>query len=258
MTHDPVEDLLGVYALDAVDADERAVVEAHLAECPRCRAEVDGYREVAAQLALSGAPAPSGLWDRIADAIDGSPPPPLRLIVDRTAVDRSAVDRTAVDRTADDPPARHRRWITWGGALASAAAVVAIVSLSVTSIRQQDSIDDMQQAQSLTAVANDAFASPDARIAELATTDGEVLARAAVLPDGNGYVLAEALPDLDGRTYQLWGAAGDEVISLGPLGSAPVVRSFLVDDSMNQLMITAEDEPVPAPTSAPLVAGPLH
>lgn len=237
MGHDPVEELLGVYALDAVDDDERALVDAHLAECPRCRAEVDGYREVAAQLALSGAPAPSGLWDRIAEAIEGAPAPPLRLVVDEGRRDRG------------------RRWWTAGKSVAAAAAAVAIVGLSVASVRQQDTIDGMEQAQDLTGAANAAFASPEARIAELATPDGEVLVRAAVLPDGNGFVLANALPDLDGGTYQLWGAAGGQVISLGPLGEAPGVRSFPADESVSQLMITAEAAPVAAPTSDPLVAG---
>ena len=117
--------------------------------------------------------------------------------------------------------------------LASAAAVVAIVSLSVTSVRQQDSIDDMEQAQSLTAVANARLRQarrPHRRPRRPPTAT--VLARAAVLPDGNGYVLADGLPDLDDGIYQLWGAAGDEVVSLGPLGSAPVVRSFPADDTM--------------------------
>ena len=52
MTHDPIEELLGANALNAVDDDERAAVDAHLATCPRCRAEVDAHREVASHLAL--------------------------------------------------------------------------------------------------------------------------------------------------------------------------------------------------------------
>lgn len=246
MTHHPVEALLGVYALDAVDDEERAAVDAHLAECPRCRAEVDGHREVAAQLALSGAPAPSGVWDRIADALDGAladtPPPPLRLVVDHGDAPAVAGDRRP-------------RWWFGGGIAAAAAAVIAIVGLSVSSIRQQDSIDQVAAAQSLAAAANHAFGDPGAQLAELATPEGQVLARAAVLPDGNGYVLAEALPDLPEGTYQLWGATGDQVVSLGALGPAPTVRSFAAGAAFDQLMVTAEAEPVPAPTTAPLVAG---
>lgn len=243
MTHHPVESLLGVYALDAVDADERAAVDAHLSECPRCRAEVDSHREVAAQLALSGAPAPTGVWDRIAESLDGATPPPLRLAVDNGPTGRAG--RTQRQRSL---------WLG-GGIAAAAAAVIAIVSLSVTSIRQQDSIDDMAATQTLTAAANHAFGDPAARLAELATPEGQVLARAAVLPDGNGYVLAEALPDLADGTYQLWGASGDQIVSLGALGPAPTVRSFPAAATFDQLMVTAEAAPVAAPTSAPLIAG---
>ena len=63
---DDIEELLGAYALDAVDDDERRLVEAYLATNPRARAEVDQHREVATLLAFGGADAPEGLWDRIA------------------------------------------------------------------------------------------------------------------------------------------------------------------------------------------------
>src|SRR4051812_36552435 len=74
---DEFTELLGAYALDAVDDDEREAIEAHLLSCPRCRAEVAEHREVAAFLS-KGAPAPDGVWDRIAAEL--SPPaPPLRM-----------------------------------------------------------------------------------------------------------------------------------------------------------------------------------
>ncbi|HEY1733950.1 MAG TPA: zf-HC2 domain-containing protein, partial [Acidimicrobiales bacterium] len=50
LRHREIEDILAAYALDAVDATEAATVEAHLAGCPLCRAELDGYRETAAAL----------------------------------------------------------------------------------------------------------------------------------------------------------------------------------------------------------------
>ncbi|MGZ4705939.1 MAG: anti-sigma factor family protein, partial [Acidimicrobiales bacterium] len=56
-----VEELIGAFALDAVDADEREAVERHLADCPRCRNELAGHLEVAALLGNTGAPAPDGV-----------------------------------------------------------------------------------------------------------------------------------------------------------------------------------------------------
>jgi len=72
-SHEELQELLGAYALDAVDADERGRVEDHLRGCARCRAEVEQHREVAAQLAYTGADAPDGLWRRIAAQLDAAP-----------------------------------------------------------------------------------------------------------------------------------------------------------------------------------------
>lgn len=258
MTHDPVEDLLGVYALNALDDDERAKVDAHLAECPRCRAEVDGYREVAAQLALSGSPAPARVWDSIADAIDGLDagvtPPPLRLVpADPSSAPAPA---TPAPAPAAAPQRLRPRWLQAGGLVAAAAAIIAVVSLGI-SVRQGDRIHDMEQDQVLASAATQAFSSSDARVTDLTTAEGTVLGRAAVLPDGNGYLLADALPDLPDGTYQLWGDTGSSIVSLGPLGAAPTVRSFPAAGELTRLMITAEAAAVQAPTTDPLVIGTL-
>jgi len=93
-THHDLQELLGAFALDAVDDDERDVIEAHLAGCPRCRAEVAGHRETAALLAHTGDRAPDGVWDRIAEALDEAPPV---LDLDRIAPRRTA--RAAVPRS---------------------------------------------------------------------------------------------------------------------------------------------------------------
>jgi anti-sigma factor RsiW len=75
LSHQELQELTGAFALDAVEPDEREAMELHLLECPRCRAEVAEYREVAAFLAHNGHTAPEGLWDRIAGALEEAPPP---------------------------------------------------------------------------------------------------------------------------------------------------------------------------------------
>jgi anti-sigma factor RsiW len=75
LKHEEIADLLGAYALDAVEPDEAELVEAHLATCPRCRDEVRDHREVASLLAYSGAAAPPGLWDSLAAALEEPAPP---------------------------------------------------------------------------------------------------------------------------------------------------------------------------------------
>src|SRR4051794_37113805 len=79
MDHDQIADLLGAYALDAVDPDEAEEVARHLETCPRCRQEVDEHREAAATLAFVGETAPDGLWDRINARLEEEPPPDLDL-----------------------------------------------------------------------------------------------------------------------------------------------------------------------------------
>lgn len=76
--HEELQELLGAYALDAVDPDEAAALERHLPTCPRCRNELADHREVAALLGYAGADAPTGVWDRIIASLE-EPPPALNL-----------------------------------------------------------------------------------------------------------------------------------------------------------------------------------
>ena len=48
-----IHGLSGAYAVDALDSDERAAFEEHLAQCPECQAEVASLREAATQLATT-------------------------------------------------------------------------------------------------------------------------------------------------------------------------------------------------------------
>lgn len=71
MTADP-HTLMGAYALDAVNARERAAFDRHLRSCTQCHVEVAELRETAA---------------RLADAAPSSPPGRLRTSV-LTAIGR--------------------------------------------------------------------------------------------------------------------------------------------------------------------------
>ena len=62
MTHEEASELLGAYALHAVEPEEHTQLEEHLATCPRCRAELDGLREVAGFMGNSVESLPEGLW----------------------------------------------------------------------------------------------------------------------------------------------------------------------------------------------------
>jgi anti-sigma factor RsiW len=91
---------LGCYLVGALDPQERAAVEAHLAGCPACRDEL---------AALAGLP---GLMSRLSlDEVLAGPP----------AVDDAMLERLLTSATRERHVARHRRW------LVAAAAAIAIV-----------------------------------------------------------------------------------------------------------------------------------
>ena len=64
LQREELQALLGAYALDAVDPDERDQIERYLETDPRARAEVESFREAASMLAMSGADAPEGTVER--------------------------------------------------------------------------------------------------------------------------------------------------------------------------------------------------
>ena len=237
LTHADIQELLGAYALDAVDTEEAALIEAHLVACPRCRAEVAEHREAATLLSFTGATAPEGVWSRIAAGLEEAPPPltmPRRLGARRPAT----------------------RWLA--AATAIAAAVIAVLSLQV--VRQNDRIDQLaaiSDRHGLDQAAAAAAVTPGARTVRLASNDGSRVVDAVVLPDGHGYLVRADLPTL-GRdaTYQLWGVIGAQTISLGVLGSEATITPFRAVGRLTALAITAERTGgAVAPTTAPIVQG---
>ena len=66
---DHPRDDLAAYALDGLDAADRAALEAHLATCPECQDDLAAYHETLAMTVEDEDPPPD-LWDRIVDVID--------------------------------------------------------------------------------------------------------------------------------------------------------------------------------------------
>lgn len=235
-THDEIMELLGVYALDAVDPDERALVERHLAECPRCAAEVAEHREVAAMMAYSGAPAPEGLWSRIVESLE-EPPPELDLPVGRARA-LPPLAAPPVDELAERR-ARRRPWLA--GAAAAAALAVGLAG-GVVLAGDDATTDDGTELASIEEVARRVLNDPDATRVPLESLEDESLtATAAVEDDGSGYLIGTSLPALgEDETYQLWGVRDEIVVSLGVLGHSPGVVAFHFDPGTDALVITKE------------------
>lgn len=238
LTHDDIQELLGAFAIDAVDADEAEAIEDHLAHCPRCRAEVAEHREAATMLAFSGADAPDGIWSRIASSLEEAPPP-LRL--------------------PQPIPLRRRRLVV-PSMFAAAAAVAVIALLGIQVAQQGERIDELSAVfdlRGLDQAAAAAAIAPNARTARLVSDDGTHYVDAVVLPNGQGYLVTADLPRLDpDETYQLWGVMGAQTVSLGVLGDDPATAPFRAAGPLSALAITAEHGGgVVASTNAPIVSG---
>ena len=237
--HPEVQELLGVYALDAIDAAERRLVERHLRDCPACDAEVREHHEVAAALAPAGF-TPDGVWDAIAAALEEAPPP-LQL---------APVVRLTGGRPRSMPVL----------ATIAAVAAAAVAVLGVRLVDQESRLDRMQIAMAEDNVQRGAvvaLANPTAKTVELRAADTRAAARIALLPDGRGYLIADGLAGLvTNRTYQLWALVDGERISAGTLGSQPNVAAFNASGPVAGFAITEEQASgVVASMNPPVLVG---
>lgn len=182
--------LSGAYALDALDADERAEFEKHLAGCASCRAEVDSLREAAAGLAeLTETAPPAGLRERVlADAAVVRPLPPL--------VDRGR---------------RRRRW---SALLAAAAAVVLIGGGIVWHPWDRDSSPPVVSAVDQVSQAPDAQ-----RVTQALPGGGTVTVYRSVSLDKAAVVVKDLAALPEGKVYEMW--LQDARGSMEPAGTVP-------------------------------------
>lgn len=254
VSHDEIADLLGAYALDAVDADEAAAIARHLEECPACAAEVADHQRVAALLGNTGEEAPVHLWEGIAGQLG-----------EHGGADGYRAPRLGPDgRTAGPTPGGLRRLARRPRPLllAAAAAVVVIALLSVQIGRLAHRVSTLQSEQGLARLAQVAMGSPGARTVDLLSPGPKrsLVAEVVVERSGTGYLVDKALPGLPAaETYQLWGRTGRRVVSLGVLGDRPATVAVGTGGpgTYSSFLITAEPAGgVPQSTGPPVASSP--
>jgi anti-sigma-K factor RskA len=229
--HEDIQELLGAFALDALDPPERAQVEEHLKHCAECRREVEEHRDVAAMFFEETVEPRPDVWQHIVERLD-QPAPTL---------------------------ARERRSISLRTVVSLAAAAVIVIAglgIAVVALDQRTSGPSTSQA-ALQRAAQTALTAPGARRTTLRSSDGRLSIEVVILPTGRGYLVGNNLPALpNGQTYQLWAETNNQLISFGLLGQTPGVSSFQVEPPVVALAVTDERAGgVPAPTKAPLVSG---
>jgi anti-sigma-K factor RskA len=234
LEHEEIEDLLGAYALDAVEDSDRLEIERHLESCPVCRAEVSRHREVAALVSGPEQPPPDQVWERIRARLKGS-------------------------REGPESPPEARRPRPGTQRLVAALAAAALVAVGFLGWRVVELEGRIDRGGSVVAAAEAALADPDARRLVLRSEDAALAADVVVLPDGTAYLFQDNLEPLPGdRTYQLWAMVGERPISAAVLGPDPGVTPFRVGEGTGALAITEEGAGgAQAPTSDPIATASL-
>ena len=243
LDHEEMVELVAAYALDAVAPDEARLVEDHLRDCPRCRAELVDHQDTAGFLGYAGADAPARVWERIAEHIaPASGTPALRMVVG------GRPDRI-----------QHGRLRRWSPRIAGTAAAVVIALLGAGYLHTDHQVGQLRSAVASSQSLEQAMAAaldPRAQRVALTSLNGTVMAAAAILPDGQAYVLPEGLAALPGsRTYQLWSIVDGRPVSAGLMGAVPGVSPFRVSPGAGELAIT--DEPAGGsrqPTTNPVAS----
>jgi anti-sigma-K factor RskA len=265
------------YVLDALDADERAAFESHLADCDTCRALVDEYREVTGMLAHGTSPVapPASLRDRVLREAKQVRPIGSAARPDEI---RAAAPSTPARPASFGRPSR-APWLAAAAAIVLALGAVYFYASErsrrdaveqALAERAQDVLAQRTRADSLAAalVPRDSLLgtllSPDVRTATLAST-GRAPSMRLFWDPARGRMILTAFdlqPAPAGRTYQLWGIAdGAQPVSLGtfntgPSGQAAVALAF--DPALRFSVSAVTEEPTggsPQPTTQPFLVG---
>ena len=252
---DDLRDVLGAYAIGAVDDVERAEIERWLATDGDARAEAEQLTAAARQLRTSDGPAPS-VWNAIESAIESGEhrsPSVIELSAPRQA--------RGISRRVSQ--------VVAGAAAVAAAAVIAVVA----STGSESTLPNDVPASAVAQAANAALREDGAERISLVTWNGTDSVHAVVLPDGRGYVLDATLTDATSAVYRLQAitAQGTVIVAvldpdaeatafrlpLGTLGmivtrgTDVVLASGAVPTGLLSAPTTAPTEPPPPPTSPP-------
>ncbi|GAA2305499.1 anti-sigma factor [Streptomyces kunmingensis] len=240
--------LTGAYALHALDPDEQAEFERHLAACPACAQEVRELSATAARLgsALTLVP-PDGFKESVLRRIDSV---------------RQEPPRTSAGPAAAGASRRGRTVSNW----ALAACLAAVAALGATTVWQhleaRDARQDARQAQQATDQVADVLAAPDARTRSARLADG---ASGTVVVseerDKAVFVAASMARPPSGKVYQLWFDDDGTMRPAGLMDPGRTAQTVLMDGAVGDasgMGVTVE----PAggsrhPTSQPVALLPL-
>ncbi|MDQ3640656.1 MAG: anti-sigma factor [Actinomycetota bacterium] len=227
LSHAEIQELLGAFALGAVDGRERAVVAAHLETCESCRAELDDHRRLARALS------------RHASRVS-----PLASMESNGSSGTGKAER----------PRPVRRWTV---PVAVAIVLVIFVGLFAQAQVRFNEVEARIDRIELLGRAQLATADPAAVVTALRTPGGEpALTVVSRTGGGTSYAMNSALPPLgEGQTYELWRIDNTGVTAVVALGRRPdTVRFSLAAPSVTGFLLTVETGSPPSRPTLPAVA----
>jgi len=254
MNHDAWIEQADVYALGALDGEELAEFEAHLATgCLTCAERLRETRESLTLLPQSLPPV--------------APPPALRARV----LERIAAERPVAGAPVPLRPERRRSrvlwWAGWAG-LAAAAALLVVVNTQLSTTRKelrtlQDRMATLQTQLAEREETLRLLSDPSVRHVSLAGLKPTPEASAWLLwnpATRQGLLLARGLPPAPaGRVYEIWAIAGAEPVPAGVFSVDAAGRALLrlpplpAGPAFDTFAVTLEPAGgVPKPT------GPMH
>ncbi len=201
-THEELEMLVTVHALDALEPDEAVAVQEHLAGCAACRAAFDEAIETAAALAMSvpGAEPPADLRDRILAAARATPQESA------APVAAPAVKRQRRRFSEIFTPSRN-----FAGAFALAAVLFGVLFVS-----ERNRASDLASQRDASALVSQALAAPGARVVSLSGAGGSGGGAVVLAADRKPLIIADLLPAPPGKVWEIWSIpAGGTPVSVG-------------------------------------------
>lgn len=205
MTHSQMQELLPLYALDALPDDEDVELRIHVETCQECAQVLQNYLETAGLLATA------------ADPVTPSPALKTRILQEV----RTPAMAPAAPESRSNP---FRRWFP----AAAVAAFVAIASFSAVLVRRiEDQNARLGESQRLLTLAS----SPGVEVVPLKSTPEGRGASGRVFVDPGRKVsgmVVSGLSDPEDKIYALW------VIEAG---NPKLVENFKPDDSGTAVMV---------------------
>ncbi|WP_061964182.1 anti-sigma factor [Demequina aurantiaca] len=280
-SQESIHDLVGAYALNAIDDAERVTFEAHLDECAQCREELASFGDVLDALADDAddqVQAPAGLADRIGAQIALTPQvasPSSTSGVTSDDVDHldgatvggapvsdgNTADLPRVEAEINDTSAQSANVVSFDRAVSADSPKTSGERTHADPVGRRSRLTMMLATAAATvAVAAVGIGflvsngSPDSNIAAidavLTAPDARVIdlgvgdAQITVSDEAGGFAATGTAPDLPtGEEYQLWMVNTDGTISAGPTFEAGDFETAVLADMSSVTAIAVSVEP---------------